>query len=745
MSRCRIRMLLFCFLVPHAACEPADRRAGPADPRADGGAHAAVSCVTDVSAPTVYGSTEHGTAEVDEGLWFGQVSDGVLVDEHLLAVADGVRNQIVLIDLRTGETSLSGGTGSGPGEYMGLRNLVRVSAGEFIAFDSRARRLTFLSPAPLRVTRTAVLPQELPFSAVPLGVTADSNILFTSSTGTSATGNVRDSVRIGEYTLGGRLVRDFGTVPGSARVIDLSAGFSVWSAPFAGRTTVRLLGSMVAIVRGDSDHIELRGPVGGPERRDTRIAIPYPREPVTAAMRRSFEASQSNGDATSATARLLALVEYPDSTPRAETIYVDRTGHLWVQKYNVEDDAPVELIVLDAEGRPADSVRLPSGSRLLDASLDYLVTRRRSTLDVDRIEVHSRRCTADAEQQTTAEFQLLHTLSLSSAAGPCGAAFLGDRLLVCDRGQLRFREADGSDLAAPRLPEGIDSIRQLWPVHADSALVMSHARDDALVVAADGRIARTVRTARQPSPPLTLDMLRSDGSRFVASFENVGGNAALMQRAMQQGPFDDSVLVRLLLPDGEDRILMKLPLIGHFNVVMGNHSAVFEHPLLPQTHVGAGSTWFAWAVGATNVVSAANISQPADVRRFELDLPPAAVPDTTERWERFMKTTEGTAAHRERLRASGAHGPTPVLHALVGTQDGSLWVGEWAYAADGARRWHVLDDMAARIQAVPAGQSTEAQGRVVRLPLDWMVIAARLPLVAVLDRATGAIHVGTIR
>lgn len=81
----------------------------------------------------------------------------IWIGDSLLGLADVEEQRVMLIDVATGKTRITGRPGEGPGEFRGVNPPLRAPDGSLLVVDSRLRRATILSPD-LTVRRVVGLP-----------------------------------------------------------------------------------------------------------------------------------------------------------------------------------------------------------------------------------------------------------------------------------------------------------------------------------------------------------------------------------------------------------------------------------------------------------------------------------------------------------------------------------------------------------------------------------------------------------
>ncbi len=82
----------------------------------------------------------------EEGLDLYSVEDVVLLDPDVLLIAEGSTQEVIRVDLPSGETVRWGGAGDGPEEFRGLARLFDLGEGKVGLYDRTRRRYVELDP-----------------------------------------------------------------------------------------------------------------------------------------------------------------------------------------------------------------------------------------------------------------------------------------------------------------------------------------------------------------------------------------------------------------------------------------------------------------------------------------------------------------------------------------------------------------------------------------------------------------------
>jgi hypothetical protein len=77
-----------------------------------------------------------------------------IISEEITCVSNPYEFRIRCVDRNSGNTTVIGGEGRGPGEFSALSGIERSSEGHVVAMDTRENRLTFFTPNGTLVSET---------------------------------------------------------------------------------------------------------------------------------------------------------------------------------------------------------------------------------------------------------------------------------------------------------------------------------------------------------------------------------------------------------------------------------------------------------------------------------------------------------------------------------------------------------------------------------------------------------------
>lgn len=331
----------------------------------------------------------------DSETHFAAVQDAVLLPSGRFAVAE--TDRLLLFDTEGRAQGTIGRQGSGPGEFRRLGRIWYSEArGEIIAYDTRLRRLTWLTGegSVIKLLQIGPSPDGRPPLEVP-GVFADGSILVgfavaPLSAGTEGGRLWTDSLDFYRLSPEGS-PRDFlGRFAQRERYSDFRFGFSVIARPFGRNPGYFLLGEHFAAYDGIHPTLVLLSQVGTVME---EIELPDGRGPVPDEfVQADREERISLSPLPPRTAEVFyRAVPYPDSFPPLDRLSVSGSREIWVRRTALPGQAAVH-IGLSEQGSRSDSVLLPPKARIVDSDRARLLVIEKGDYDEDIVTVYPRSC-----------------------------------------------------------------------------------------------------------------------------------------------------------------------------------------------------------------------------------------------------------------------------------------------------------------------------------------------------------------
>lgn len=292
-----------------------------------------------------------------------------------------------------------GREGEGPGEFVGLMQVIAGEGDTILTYDFRQRRFSRFAPDGTFVdSRPLDGPSDSGFGFVEQ-LLPDGSAVFTwrefdRDAGPPAEGEVtRDTMSVHIQGPAEGDVVQLGKFAGPEMVVlqsgETEGGFTIaiGSAPF-GRST-EVAGGPAGVWVGDTERFEIRRYVEG-GRLETIARRSF--DPVAvddALIQRAMaeELENADEDRRQGVRRRWESVPVPPTLPAYEEILVDRMGNLWVQLFEVPGAPERIWSVFDADAAWLGDVVFPDRFRPLEIGDDYVLGRFGDELDVEHIQI----------------------------------------------------------------------------------------------------------------------------------------------------------------------------------------------------------------------------------------------------------------------------------------------------------------------------------------------------------------------
>lgn len=294
-----------------------------------------------------------------------------------------------------------GREGEGPGEFVGLTQLVAGSGDTLLTYDFRQRRISrFLSDGTFLDARPLEGGGESGFAFVE-ALLPDGRAVFTlrmfggTADGPPPEGEIRrDTIGVHVSGLPGDSVHELGRFPGPEMVVlqsgETEGGFSITiSSPAFARSTEIAAGSSEVWI-GDTDRFEIRryGFDGRLEAIVRRAFDPPVVDDalVDRAMEEELQGADDDNERRMIRRRW-EEIPLPSTLPAYESLVVDGTGNLWVQLFEVPGAPERTWSVFTLDGVWLGDVKFPDGFRPLEIGDDYVLGRFGDDLDVEHVQI----------------------------------------------------------------------------------------------------------------------------------------------------------------------------------------------------------------------------------------------------------------------------------------------------------------------------------------------------------------------
>lgn len=293
-----------------------------------------------------------------------------------------------------------GREGEGPGEFVGLTEVVAGPGDTILTYDFRQRRFSRFAPDGAFIdSRSLDGPSEAGFGFVET-LMADGSAVFTwreldRGEGPPSEGEVsRDTVNIRMVHPAREGSVEIGTFPGAETVVlqsgETEGGFTIAIGPTPFARSTEVAGGTSGVWLGDTDRFEIRryGVNGSLEAITRRSWTPVVVD--DALIQRAIDEEledAADDDQRRFVRRRWESVPTPETLPAFEAIRVDRLGNAWVQQFEVPGAPERIWSVFDEDGTWLGDVAFPDRFRPLEIGDDYVLGRFGDDLDVEHVQV----------------------------------------------------------------------------------------------------------------------------------------------------------------------------------------------------------------------------------------------------------------------------------------------------------------------------------------------------------------------
>ncbi len=269
----------------------------------------------------------------------------------------------------------AGGPGDGPGEFRALNSHHVLSGDTILVWDSRLRRVSFLTPDGhfLRSTRLNWPgPGQLTY---PYPVFEGRLVVMTFSSpwtndANPSVGLHRPSVPLLLFDRGGEVSDTLGLFPGHEQIVHEIAGSPAYSVtPLSKTLYVDSRGSSLVIGTADGVEVSVWDELGGPSAIFRQVGVDLA---LSDADRRWYEDREmelaTNPEEVQWAEIAIANLGYFESRPAFTALKVDRDGNVWIRTgRHFPSSAPsLDWTVFSSEGVLLGTVRFPEGFRVLE-------------------------------------------------------------------------------------------------------------------------------------------------------------------------------------------------------------------------------------------------------------------------------------------------------------------------------------------------------------------------------------------
>lgn len=340
-----------------------------------------------------------GAASGDSLQQLFRVQDAVRLSDGRLAVANAGTGEIRFYDAGGRHVETAGGQGQGPGEFQRLGLLCRLPGDTLLAWDRLERRVSVFSPEGDFLRSFALEhPGERTLAGL-VGCIEDGTLITSASRRARPSevdmesGRKRGDETYVRFSPSGVFTDTVARIPGDASYLwVLREGKELLSlpVPFDHRTYEAVGPSGFYVAFSHRYEVEVYGPDG--MRRTIIRARGTPPE-VSENDREMFLKQRLSGIGDENRRRewrqRYGEVPLPHHMPLVSALAVDRSGHVWVRRYQPPPSAgaPDSWWVFRPDGRLVAAVELPDGFELYDIGRNWLLGKWEDDVDVEHVQL----------------------------------------------------------------------------------------------------------------------------------------------------------------------------------------------------------------------------------------------------------------------------------------------------------------------------------------------------------------------
>ncbi len=333
-----------------------------------------------------------GEVAGEEAYLLHQVSDGFVLPDGRIVIANAGSNEIRVFDASGVHEASWGRAGGGPGEFTALSGVARWPGDSIAAWDTRARTIAVFD-AEGTLGRSFVLEAD-GRPADPRMVLGDGTVLGrTVDSGATGPGYRREQISYELRDADGNTVLSLGVHPGREAYLNMEGPFPVFGLlPFSRAVSEAQWGDLIILT--PDDHYEIRahdrstGALARIVRRDYANRAPT-RAEVDEAIDDALERTNLTGEQLELTREGYKAMPLVESFPAFRALLTDGLDHLWVREATLPGmDRPAPLwTVFDPEGRVLGFIETPDGLTILEIGADYILGRTTDDLGVESVQV----------------------------------------------------------------------------------------------------------------------------------------------------------------------------------------------------------------------------------------------------------------------------------------------------------------------------------------------------------------------
>lgn len=334
-----------------------------------------------------------GEADGDEPFLFARVSGAVRLSSGVVVVANQGSSELRWFSPDGSWVRSRGRQGDGPGEYRGLRRILRLPGDSLLAEDGLASRMTLYDSAGTLVRTWNIAEAGAFVTPPPLGRLPDGTFVAMADRAvTPPPGFTRFEASLVRYR-DGRIVDTLLVQPGGewytvACGTQSSPGLCGVGVPYGLRSLAATAGPFVFFGTGERYEVQR---FDTRSRRVDTLRRDVPATPLTAARRSYFVDSVASTVPESR--RALVRQRFDEAPARRtmpffETLATDDRGNLWLALPQEQAGSTRAWDVLSADGRYLRTVRIPASLAVTAISGGFVIGVSRDDDGVEYVEVY---------------------------------------------------------------------------------------------------------------------------------------------------------------------------------------------------------------------------------------------------------------------------------------------------------------------------------------------------------------------
>lgn len=334
-----------------------------------------------------------GAADGPDEYQLDWIWDALRLPGRTIIVGNAGSSELRFFDSTGAYKRRAGGRGGGPGEFSGMANLYmwRIPGGLLAVSDAPVPRINLFDTLGTAVETITLHAGEGVSSLRVVGVFADGTFLIKGEEGGGGSrSNTSNSwVRFLRYSRSGEPLASIGRAPSAPRYTHSVGGITFDPyLPLTVEPAVVADSNSFLVMREGAPELhryDLQGRLVG------RISWNPDRRRVTPELYEQYVAADLAQTHNQDQRRLYESyyklnLPLPVFVPTYQTLYVDETRHIWVERYRFPGEQARTWDILDPTGNWLGSLTLPGRFWLHRAGQDFILGTQMDSLDIERVQ-----------------------------------------------------------------------------------------------------------------------------------------------------------------------------------------------------------------------------------------------------------------------------------------------------------------------------------------------------------------------